>query len=190
LKDWAGAQLPLDGQWQFHVGDDYSLVLATLDDTGWSICASTGHGDQGHSVYTGLRVSPACRFRAESGIASEVVLYMRTFGVRMRCIGNGSWLVTSESLPTKPFFRFGAPQDIWTRSALQGVLAIRVWTAAFDQLLRHDRELRRHRSWEPPKHLRRSNPHTDIFQAKRTCRPVQMLILIEVVLIGFVAWGA
>jgi diguanylate cyclase len=58
---------PLDGPWQFHLGDDASWAAPTLDDSNWEqLTADQPWGVQGHASYTGyawyrrhVTVSPA-----------------------------------------------------------------------------------------------------------------------------------
>jgi len=46
--------VPLDGTWQFHIGDDPSWASPNLDDSQWeSIQTDKPWGAQGHFNYTG-----------------------------------------------------------------------------------------------------------------------------------------
>jgi hypothetical protein len=47
--------MPIDGAWQFHLGDDTSWAQPSLDDSGWESIAVDGPwGTAGHPSYAGF----------------------------------------------------------------------------------------------------------------------------------------
>ncbi len=182
----------LDGLWQFHVGDDPAWSSPTLDEIGWEhLRVDQPWGDQGHYSYTGFAwYRRHVNFVQSPSSPVEVVLYMPHVRCAYEVYWNGRLVGHFGSLPAKPFFRFSLPQTFGLGRPRQGVLAIRVWTAPLDSASSgNDRGMTATPlvgTSEAIAEIESANRH---IQAKRSLFGlVQMLILIEIVLIGFVAW--
>jgi hypothetical protein len=182
----------LDGRWQFRVGDDPAWSSPTLDDTGWEhLRVDRPWGDQGHYGYTGFawyRRHVDFVQSAESPV--EVVLYMPHVRCAYEVYWNGRPVGHFGSLPAKPLFRFALPQTFELGRPQQGVLAIRVWTAPLDSASSgNDRGMTAIPLVGTSEAIAEIDSVNRHIQAKRSLFGlVQMLILMEVVLIGFFAW--
>jgi hypothetical protein len=182
----------LDGQWQFHLGDSPAWSSPTVDDSSWEhLRVDQPWGDQGHYGYAGFAwYRRHVDFVPGSGPPTEVVLYMPHIRCAYEVYWNGQQVGHFGSLPARPFFRFALPEAFGLGHPQQGVLAIRVWTAPLDSASSgDDRGMTATPlvgTSEAIAEIESANQHT---QAKRSLFGlVQMLILVEVVLIGFVAW--
>ncbi len=126
--------VPLDGLWQFHLGDDPSYAAPTLDDAtgqnGWQqLTANAPWGAQGHRSYVGyawyrrhLDITPA------PGVAPDWSLYIPHIGDVYAIYWNGALLATHGKFPPNPVWRWNeGPYDLPIGPLQQGVLAIRVY---------------------------------------------------------------
>src|SRR5271170_5625745 len=182
----------LGGQWQFRIGDDPAWSAPTLDDTGWEqLRAGRPWGDQGHYRYAGFAwYRRHLNFVQNPGSPSEVVLYMPHVRCAYEVYWNGRLVGHYRTLPARPFFRFALPQTFGLGQPQQGVLAIRTWTAPLDSASSgNDRGMTATPLVGTPEAITEIDSAHKHTQAKRSLFGlIQMLILLEVVLIGFVAW--
>lgn len=132
--------VPIDGNWQFHLGDNPSWAQPSLDDTRWeSIQADDPDmwGGQGHPSYTGfawyrrhLKIVPAA---GDSGQYSVFILHAED---AYELYWNGKLIGQYGKLPPHAWWYYSEfPQSFPLTGAPDGVLAIRVWKAplnAFD----------------------------------------------------------
>ena len=192
IRDIGPAEVAIDGDWQFHLGDDMRWASQTLDDTGWEhLHVGRPWGDQGHYGYAGFawyrrHVAFAQRTGAQAGSALYIPHVRRAY----EAYWNGRLVGHFGNLPARPFFRFALPQAFPLGEPHQGVLAIRVWTAPLDSASSgNDRGMTGIPlvgTSEAIAQIESADRHT---QVKRSLFGlVQMLILVEVALIGFVAW--
>jgi len=132
--------VPLDGEWQFHTGDDMRWAQPGFDDAGWEqIRADAPWGAQGHPSYTGfawyrrhLDILPAAGETGQYSIliedaqdACEIYWNGRLIGQYGRVPPHAWWYYRSDVFP----------QSFPLTGLASGVLAIRVWKAplnAFD----------------------------------------------------------
>ena len=134
IQDLGRDAAPLDGPWQFHLGDDPSYAAPTLNDAtsqnGWQqITAAAPWGAQGHRSYVGyawyrrhLDISPA------SGVAPNWSLYIPRIGDIYAIYWNGVLLATHGKFPPNPVWRWNeGPQTIPLGALQRGVLAIRIY---------------------------------------------------------------
>ena len=125
---------PLDGLWQFHLGDDPAWASPTLDDrtghSGWEqIAADKPWGSQGHLAYAGyawyryhLRLSPA------PGASPEFSLLIPRIEDVYEIYWNGARIARHGEMPPNPSFPFAEPPQTFSLGqARDGVLAVRVW---------------------------------------------------------------
>jgi len=125
---------PLDGPWQFHLGDDPAWAAPALDDvtghSGWEqIAADKPWGSQGHLAYAGyawyrrhLKLSPA------PGAAPEFSLLIPHIEDVYEIYWNGTRIAQHGKMPPNPSFpNTEPPQTFSLGQARDGVLAVRVW---------------------------------------------------------------
>ena len=130
LRDIGKGAVPLDGNWQFHLGDDPAWASPALDDSGWEqLQADRPWGVQSHPAYSGfawyrlhIRITPAPETK------SQYLLLMPPFDDAYQVYWNGVLIGHIGELPphaswpaVKDKHIFGFP------AAESGVLAIRVW---------------------------------------------------------------
>jgi serine phosphatase RsbU (regulator of sigma subunit) len=128
--------VPLDGPWQFHLGDNLAWALAQTPDAtgvnGWEqITANTTWGAQGHPAYVGyawyrkhLSLTPA------PGASPDVYLLIRHVEDVYQVYWNGQLVGHNGSMPPHPSFPYSqVPQIVHLGPVRDGVLAIRVWKA-------------------------------------------------------------
>ena len=128
--------VPLDGPWQFHLGDNPAWALAQTPDAtgsgGWEqLTTDSPWGAQGHRSYTGygwyrkhLNLSPA-----PGGQPGFYLLIPHIFDA-YEVYWNGHMVGHNGSMPPHPSYLYSQPpQIVRLGPARDGVLAIRVWKA-------------------------------------------------------------
>ena len=127
---------PLDGPWQFHIGDNPAWSSPAITDTtgtdGWEqLRPEKPWGAQGHRSYIGfawyrkhLSLSPA------TGASPEFYLLFRRVDDVYEVYWNGQLVGHYGSFPPNPSYQFAPiPQIVHLGSVRDGVLAVRVWKA-------------------------------------------------------------
>jgi serine phosphatase RsbU (regulator of sigma subunit) len=133
---------PIDGSWQFHLGDDPRWALPGTPDAtgtgGWEqITAGQPWGAQGHQSYAGygwyrkhLSLSPS------QGIGPNLYLLIPHIDNVYEVYWNGRMVGHNGTMPPDASFPYGqSAQIVNLGPARDGVLAIRVWKkplASFD----------------------------------------------------------
>ena len=125
---------PLDGPWQFHLGDDPTWATPGIDDAtghnGWEqLTADAPWGTQGHPGYTGyawyrrqLNVSPA------PGASPDVTLLIPAIDDVYQIFWNGVPVGQLGSFPPRVDSQFSiSAQSYGLGPARNGVLAVRVF---------------------------------------------------------------
>jgi Stage II sporulation protein E (SpoIIE) len=125
---------PLDGLWQFHLGDDPAWAAPGIDDAtghdGWEqLTAAAPWGTQGHASYTGyawyrrqLNVTPA------PGASPDVTLLIPAIDDVYELFWNGGPVGQLGGFPPRVDLQFGiAAQTYSLGPARSGVLAVRVF---------------------------------------------------------------
>jgi hypothetical protein len=125
---------PLDGPWQFHLGDDPTWATPGINDAtgqnGWEqLTADAPWGTQGHPGYTGyawyrrqLQVSPA------PGASPDVTLLIPAIDDVYELFWNGAPVGQLGSFPPRLDSQFAIPaQSYELGPARNGVLAVRVF---------------------------------------------------------------
>jgi hypothetical protein len=134
LRDLGRATIPLDGNWQFHEGDDLAWASADYDDSAWQpIQVGRSWEGQGHRNYTGfawyrrrLVLAPA------SGTGWTLALYLPDVQSACEVYWNAVKVGTYGKLPPSPvWYDFGGAKGkvVVLGPAQSGELAIRVWKA-------------------------------------------------------------
>jgi hypothetical protein len=122
---------PLDGPWQFHVGDDGSWASPSFDDSGWEqLTADKTWGAQGHPSYHGyawyrrsVSITPA------PGASPDVALLIPAIDGVYQLYWNGVEVGHFGRMPPDLLQWAGSPaQTYGLGRARTGVLAVRVWT--------------------------------------------------------------
>ncbi len=127
---------PLDGPWQFHLGDNPAWALPQTGDdagnVGWEqISSDKTWGAQGHPSYTGyawyrkhIHLSPA------PGASPDFALLIRHIDDAYEIYWNGVLIGHNGTLPPHPSYPYLPPaQTFGMGPARDGVLALRVWKA-------------------------------------------------------------
>ena len=124
--------IPLEGAWEFHLGDDPGWVSPSLDDSQWPrITADRTWGAQGYYAYTGfawyryhLAINPV------SGGPKDLALLIPGIGDCYELYWNGILVGKNGKLPPNPTWYTTQPPQTFGLGHLQsGVLAVRVWKA-------------------------------------------------------------
>jgi hypothetical protein len=136
IDDLGKGTAPLDGFWQFHLGDNPAYALAPTPDAtganGWEqITAKTTWGAQGHPAYVGyawyrkhLSLTPA------PGASPDFYLLMPRIDDIWEVYWNGQIVAHYGTMPphgSRPFSPI--PQIVHLGPAREGVLAVRIWKA-------------------------------------------------------------
>ena len=133
----AGSGLvPLNGQWQFHMGDDPAWASPALDDSDWEqITVDQPWGAQTHNGYTGRAwYRRHIVFYAGSGASPDIALYMPITRDACEVYWNGRLVGGFGKLPPHAVWYYDSvwPYTLGLGRPTAGVLAIRVWKAPYD----------------------------------------------------------
>jgi hypothetical protein len=125
---------PLDGAWQFHLGDEAAWAKPEFDDSRWEqIDIGKPWGDQGHWAYTGYAwYRRHIEIKDQANAAVDVALYVPIASCAYEVYWNGRLVgrtppmpgQSAESQPAAAVFSFGASGS--------GVLALRAYSAPND----------------------------------------------------------
>ena len=124
---------PINGVWQFHLGDDPAWANPEFDDSGWEqLTADKTWGAQTHPKYTGfawyrksIRIAPA------PGTSPDIALLIPGIDDGYQLYWNGAEVGHLGTLPPHMVLYEGAPpQTFGLGPARAGVLAVRVWKNA------------------------------------------------------------
>jgi hypothetical protein len=127
---------PLDGPWQFHLGDNPGWASAQVHDetgsSGWEqLSPDMTWGAQGHSAYTGyawyrkhLHLAPA------PGASPEFAMLIRQIDDAYEIYWNGQLIGRHGTMPPSPSYPYSPPAQTFGLGPVRdGVLALRVWKA-------------------------------------------------------------
>ncbi len=123
---------PLDGPWQFHLGDDPAWAAPTLDDTRWdNLTAGKPWGLQGHPNYSGyawyrrhITLSPA------PGAPADFALLIPAIDDAYELYWNGRQIGHFGTMMPSPVWYSLVPAQTYGLGPVRsGVLAVRVWKA-------------------------------------------------------------
>ena len=124
----------LDGDWQFHLGDDPAWASPTLDDSNWErIGVVKPWGAQAHFGYTGYAwYRRHVSFVPVPGVQPDLALLLPPINDAYEVYWNGNLIGRLGKLPPRAFYYRGLPPEIIAlRQAGAGVLAFRVWKAPY-----------------------------------------------------------
>ena len=123
---------PLDGPWQFHLGDDPAWANPGFDDSHWQqLTADSAWGAQGHPGYQGygwyrksISITPA------PGASPDVALLIPAIDDVYEIYWNGVKVGQLGTMPPHLVWLFGVPPQTYGLGPVRnGVLAVRVWKA-------------------------------------------------------------
>ncbi len=134
------ATLPLDGPWQFHLGDDLRWASPSFDDSGWEqLQAGKPWDAQGHWGYTGFAwYRRRIDFAPGTAANLDLGIFLPRIDDACEVYWNGKLIGGIGKVPPHPVWYASAYPDMLAgRSASgltlgppqSGVLAIRVWSA-------------------------------------------------------------
>ena len=138
LKGLGKGLAPLDGPWQFHVGDDLLWTAPWVNDTagqdGWEqISADKTWGVQGHPSMTGYAwYRKHIHIETAPGAPADIAMLIRHADDAYEIYWNGELVGKNGKLPPKPLYYFDTSQPAQTFGLgpiRDGVLAIRMWKA-------------------------------------------------------------
>jgi hypothetical protein len=124
--------IPLQGNWQFRLGDDKAWADPDLDDSGWEqIHADAPWGSQSHPSYTGFAWY---RRRIEiddsnSAGTKKLALLIPPVQDAYEVYWNGQTLGTYGMLPPSANWWIVGHVEVYPLPTTNGVLALRVWKA-------------------------------------------------------------
>ena len=124
--------VPLQGNWQFHLGDDKAWADPALDDSGWEqIHVDAPWGSQSHPSYTGFAWY---RRRIEiddsnAAATKKLALLIPAAQDAYEIYWNGQKLGTYGSLPPRAEWWIVGHANVYPLPGTSGLLALRVWKA-------------------------------------------------------------
>jgi hypothetical protein len=127
--------VPIDGEWQFHLGDDPRWAQPDLDDSGWeSIRADDPWGAQNHPSYTGIAwYRRHVDIHPSSGETGQYRLLIPHAEDAYEVYWNGKLIGQYGKLPPHPSWYYSESAHSFPLiGSAVGVLAIRVWKAPLD----------------------------------------------------------
>ncbi len=125
--------VPIDGPWQFHLGDNPAWANPGFDDSGWQqLSADKTWGAQSHPSYTGFAwYRRSIRITTAPGASPDIALLIPTIDDGYEIYWNGVEAGHLGHLPPHMVLYEGVPaQTYGLGPARNGVLAIRVWKNA------------------------------------------------------------
>ena len=127
---------PIDGPWQFHVGDNiaWASPLAVDNDrnAGWEqITTDKPWGEQGHPAYTGFAwYRKHVRLTMAPGAPADVAMLIQHVDNVYEIYWNGVLVGRHGHMPPNSTFPYNPPYQTFGLGPIRdGVLAIRVWKA-------------------------------------------------------------
>ena len=124
--------VPLDGIWQFHLGDDPAWAAQDWDDANWEqLTADQGWGAQGHDSYQGYAwYRRHIRVVTESGASPDFALLVPRIEDAYDLYWNGVLVGSYGQMPPHPVWYYHPPPYTFGLGPMRdGVLAVRVWKA-------------------------------------------------------------
>lgn len=125
---------PVDGPWQFHLGDDAAWALPQTPDAtgtaGWDqLSADQPWGAQGHRSYTGYAwYRKHLSLTTAPGVSPELYLLIHHIDDVYEVYWNGELVGHNGAMPPHPSHPYQqSPQIVHLGPAGDGVLALRVW---------------------------------------------------------------
>ena len=124
----------LDGEWQFHLGDDPAWASPAIDDSNWErIRVDKPWGQQTHFGYTGYAwYRRHVNFLPVPGVQPDLALLLTRVNDAYEVYWNGNLIGHQGKLPPQAYYYRNLPPEIVALGqAGSGVLAFRVWKAPY-----------------------------------------------------------
>ena len=124
---------PLDGPWQFHLGDDPAWAAPGYDDSHWEqLTANKTWGAQSHPSYTGFAwYRRTIKITTAPGADPNIALLIPVVDDAFELYWNGVKVGQLGTLPPHPVLYEGIPNHTFGLGPIRsGVLAVRVWKFA------------------------------------------------------------
>jgi hypothetical protein len=124
---------PLDGPWQFHLGDNSAWASPSFEDSGWEqLTADKTWGAQNHPSYTGFAwYRKSIRITTAAGASPDVALLIPAIDDAYELYWDGVEVGHLGSLPPHAVLYEGVPAQTFGLGPVRtGVLAVRVWKNA------------------------------------------------------------
>jgi len=124
--------VPLDGLWQFHLGDDSAWAAQDWDDSNWEqLTADQGWGAQGHDSYQGYAwYRRHIRVVTAAGETPDFALLVPMVEDAYDLYWNGVLVGSYGRMPPHPVWYYHPPPYTFGLGPMRdGVLAVRVWKA-------------------------------------------------------------
>lgn len=137
LEDLGKGAAPLDGPWQFHLGDDRAWAAPGVDDSHWEqLTADKPWGAQGHYSYTGFAwYRRHISLTAAPGGTQDFALMLPAVDDAYALYWNGKLIGRNGKLPPNPVWIFAQPPQTYGLGIVRsGVLAVRVWKAPLSSI--------------------------------------------------------
>lgn len=137
LRNLGNGAVPLDGPWQFHLGDSPAWAQPSFDDSHWEqLSTDKPWGEQNHLAYTGFawyrrHVTIDLAPQSSQQTAQNLALMVRHIDDAYEIYWNGQLIARNGSFPPHAvwYAHSQPPQTFALPSAQSGVLAVRVWNA-------------------------------------------------------------
>jgi hypothetical protein len=130
--------VPLDGPWQFHLGDDVAWANPAFDDAtghdGWEqLTADKPWGAQNHFAYAGFAwYRRTLDIAIAPGASPEVAVLVPPINDAYEIYWNGQLVARYGHLPPHPvWYQSSLAQTFGLGEIHRGVMAVRVWQAPF-----------------------------------------------------------
>lgn len=127
--------VPIDGDWQFHLGDDSDWAWTNTDDSLWeSIRTDSPWGSQGHPSYAGIAwYRRHIDILPSSGETGQYRILLPDTEDAYEVYWNGNLIGSYGKLPPDPVWLYSAePRSFPLVGSAVGVLAVRVWKSPLD----------------------------------------------------------
>jgi len=127
---------PLNGPWQFHLGDNPAWAAPAADDvTGWEqLSADTTWGAQGHPAYVGYAwYRRHVDLTPSPGASPDFALLVPRVDDVYEIYWNGKLVGSNGTMPPNPSYTYARFSRTFGLGPVRdGVLALRVWKAPLD----------------------------------------------------------
>ena len=138
VQNPGAGSIPLDGKWQFHLGDNLAWANPALDDSNWEqINADTTWGAQTHPSYTGFAwYRRHITIEDSDPAAKSLVILIPPVDDVYDLYWNGNKIGSYGGLPPHAVWWLQGHSAVYTLpvSSGSGILALRVWKAQLSSI--------------------------------------------------------
>jgi len=140
IRDLGSGMIEVDGNWQFHTGDDLGWADPAFDDSAWEhIKADDTWGAQTHPAYAGFAWYRRHLEITRSAVSNQqLAILMPPVDDAYELYWNGQKIGKQGQLPPDAVWYYGHRQSfalaLSPSGATDGVLAVRVWKAPLNSV--------------------------------------------------------